>query len=91
MVRVELPGLPPESLSLETKGDTLQISGKRAPEATQGSPHRLERWSGEFKRVVQLPQDADLSKADASYRHGVLSVTVPHREEAKPRRIAVQS
>ena len=51
----------------------------------------MERWNGEFKRVVQLPQDADLSKASASYRNGVLSLTVPQREESKPRRIAVQS
>ena len=46
---------------------------------------------GLYLRVVQLPQDADVSKADASYRHGVLSLTVPQREESKPRRIAVQS
>jgi HSP20 family protein len=91
VIRVELPGLPPEDLNLETKGDTLVITGKRSTESLQGNPHRVERWNGEFRRVVQLPQDAELSKADASYRHGVLSVTVPHREEAKPRRISVQS
>jgi HSP20 family protein len=81
----------PEDLSIDTKGDTLQISGKRNTETNNGTPHRLERWNGEFKRVVQLPQDADLSRAEASYRHGVLSVAVPQREESKPRRIAVQS
>jgi HSP20 family protein len=91
VVRVEVPGLPAADLSIDTKGDTLQISGKRNTETNNGTPHRLERWNGEFKRHVQLPQDADLAKAEASYRNGVLSVTVPQREESKPRRIAVQS
>jgi HSP20 family protein len=91
VVRVEVPGLPTEDLSIDTKGDTLQISGKRNTETNNGTPHRVERWNGEFKRVVQLPQDADLSKAEASYRHGVLSVAVPQREESKPRRIALRS
>jgi HSP20 family protein len=91
VVRVELPGIPQENLNLETKGETLVITGKRSTDSVPGTPHRLERWDGEFKRVVQLPQDADLSKSEASYRHGVLSVTVPHREQMKPRRIAVQS
>ena len=91
VVRVEVPGLAGEDLGIESKGDTLQISGKRDTGAKTGTPHRLERWNGEFRRVVQLPQDAELTKAHASYRNGVLSVTIPQREESKPRRISVQS
>jgi HSP20 family protein len=54
-----------------------------------GVPHRVERWSGDFSRTIQLPADADVSQAHAQYKNGVLSIEVPLREEAKPRRIAI--
>ncbi len=91
LVRMEVPGLPAESLSIETKGDTLVISGKRTPTESSGSAHRRERWSGDFSRSVRLPKDAALESADASYRNGVLNIRVPFREESKPRRIEISS
>jgi len=91
VVRLEVPGLAPENLSIDTKGDSLHVSGKRDVAKAPGTPHRLERWGGEFRRTIQLPQDADLSRAEASYKLGVLTLNVPHRQEVKPRRIAVQS
>lgn len=91
VVRVEAPGLDAGDLSIETKGDTLKLSGKRSTDDHAGTLHRRERWNGEFSRAVQLPRDADLERAEASYREGVLSVVVPYREEAKPRRITVAS
>lgn len=90
-VMLEVPGLPAEGLSIETKGDTLRISGKREPAQTLGSAHRRERWNGEFSRSVRLPKDAALERAAASYRNGVLIISVPFLEEAKPRRIEIAS
>jgi HSP20 family protein len=53
--------------------------------------HRRERWTGEFTRSLQLPDELDLEKANASYRHGILTVRIPRREEQKPRQIPVSS
>lgn len=89
VVRFEVPGLPPEEISVETQLDSVRVSGKRNVESAPGVPHRVERWSGDFSRTIQLPADADLTGASAQYKHGVLSIEVPLREEAKPRQIAV--
>lgn len=90
VVRLEVPGLAPEDLSVETHLDALRVTGKRNVENAIGTPHRVERWSGDFDRKIQLPTDADASRAEASYKHGVLHIEVPLREEARPRRIEVQ-
>ena len=67
------------------------MSGKRGSSEPLGAAHRLERWSGAFSRSIELPADADLQRPSAEYRSGVLSISVPLREEAKPRRIEVRS
>ena len=91
VVRLEIPGLPPEDVSVETQLDSIRVSGKRSPDGALGAPHRVERWSGEFSRTLQLPEDADPSRAVAHYKDGVLSIDVPLREDAKPRKIAIQA
>lgn len=91
VVRLEVPGLEPESISIQSQGQTLTISGKRDNEGAPGTLHRNERWSGEFKRSLQLPRDLHPSAATAEYRNGVLSIRVPLREDAKPQQIAVRS
>jgi HSP20 family protein len=91
VVRLELPGLPPEDVSVDTQLDSIRVSGKRSGDSELGVPHRVERWSGEFSRTIQLPHDADVSRAVAQYKNGVLSIEVPLREEAKPRKIAIQA
>jgi HSP20 family protein len=92
VLRFEVPGLAPEDLSLEIQGRTLTVGGKRRiDEPSDGSIHRRETWRGEFSRSLQLPEDADLTNAAAECRNGVLVVRVPQREEARPRRISVQS
>jgi HSP20 family protein len=90
VIRLEVPGFAPEDLSLESRGQTLSVSGKRPEEpAAQGAYHRRERFAGEFSRSIQLPRDVDPSQATASAKHGVLTVRVPARAEVKPRQIAV--
>lgn len=90
VIRVEVPGFAPEDLSIESRGQTLSVSGKRSQEpAAEGAYHRRERFAGEFSRSVELPRDVDPSQAAASCKHGVLTVRVPARAEVKPRQIAI--
>ncbi len=90
VVRVELPGLAADSIAVQSRGDTLQISGKRAEDVPSGaSLLRGERWSGEFTRALRLPDHLDLAATQASYRNGVLTLRIPERSEAKPREIPV--
>jgi HSP20 family protein len=92
VVRVEVPGVAPENLVVETHARTLEVSGKREEHApTEGSFLRRERWTGEFARSIQLPADLDGSRAEAAYRHGVLTIRIPRREEAKPRQVRIQT
>jgi len=92
VVRVEVPGVPPDQLTVETHGRTLTIAGKRDVSAPAGGGfHRRERGSGEFSRSLQLPDDLDPSCAEASYQLGILTVRIPKTEEAKPRQITVKA
>ena len=91
VIRLEVPGMAAEDLSIESQGQSLTFSGKRSSEGAPGTVHRNERWGGEFSRSVELPRDLNPSKAEASYKNGVLSIHVPLREEAKARQITVRA
>ena len=92
VLRMEVPGVRPENIQIETHGRTITVSGKREVKAPEsGSFHRRERGVGEFSRSVQLPADLDVSLAEASCKHGILTIRIPKKEEAKPRQIAVQA
>ena len=92
VARFEVPGLAPEDVSIETHGRTLTVSGKRETcEPAEGGMHRRECWAGEFSRSLQFPGDADTANTSAECKHGVLTLSIPHREEARPRRIRVQA
>lgn len=92
-VRAELPGMDPEALDLSIDQNKLTLRGGRElPAEGEGvSFHRRERRAGTFARTVTLPADVDADRVEATYRNGVLTVTVPKAPEAKPRRIDVQS
>jgi HSP20 family protein len=92
VIRLEVPGFAPEALSIESLGQTLTVSGKPAGEShAEGGYHRRERVASEFSPSIQLPREVDPARATAQYKHGVLTVRVPAREEAKARQITVQS
>ena len=92
VVKVEVPGIPPEQINIEGNGRTLTISGSRTPEAPQGGAfHRRERSGGQFSRSLQLPEELDVGRSEASYKYGVLTIRIPKREEAKPRQISVKA
>ncbi len=90
-VRVELPGLKREEIEVALNDGALTISGERKVEApAEGTViHRQERYYGKFSRVLTLPSAVAADKVTAAYRDGVLTVTVPKAEEAKPKTITV--
>jgi HSP20 family protein len=87
------PGLDPSALQLTVDRGLLIISGERKPAVPESgdatSVYAQERFTGAFRRVVSLPEDADPAKVDAGYRDGILRVTIAKRESSKPRRIQV--
>lgn len=87
------PGLDPATLELTVDRGLLVLAGERKsalPEAGEGTTvHAQERFAGRFRRVISLPEEADPAKVDASYRDGILRVTVAKRESSRPRRIEV--
>jgi HSP20 family protein len=94
------PGIDPKSIDVSVEKGLLSISGERAPHAAAGdgakpsqerSIYANERFSGRFRRVVALPEDADPVRVEATYRDGVLKIVVPKRESSKPRQIKVAS
>jgi HSP20 family protein len=92
VIHVEVPGYRSSELTLESRGQTLTISGKREEtEPASGSYHRRERRGGEFSRSLQLPRDLDAARAQASASNGILTIRVPAREESRPRRIDVRA
>ena len=92
LVRVEVPGVAPEQLNVESHGQTLVISGERQAHNAEGaSHHRREREAGKFSRSMTLPANLDVVNAKASCKHGVLSVRVPLKAAAKPHQIEVEA
>lgn len=89
-----VPGIDPSSLQITVDRGLLVIAGERSselPGEREGtSVYAQERFAGNFRRVVSLPDEADPQRVDAKYRDGVLRITVAKRESSKPRRIEVQ-
>lgn len=92
-VEVDLPGIDPQKLDISVKeGNHLTISGERPQVELPGTVwHRQERGSGTFIREMTLPVLVDVDKVEAKFEDGVLRLTMPKHEAAKPRKIAVRS
>jgi HSP20 family protein len=91
VVRAELPGLKKEDIFLTLHDGVLSLAGERKTETarTEGDTHRSERFFGKFQRSVTLPAAVKADKIQASYKDGILTVTLPKTEEAKPKQIEV--
>ncbi len=88
---VELPGLRREDIEISLHDGTLTISGERKRETSDGErAERTERYIGKFRRSITLPTHVDANKVSAVYRDGILTVTLPKAEEAKPKQIPVR-
>jgi HSP20 family protein len=90
-VRVELPGMKREDIEVSLHDGALVISGERNEEkTTEGTEvHRQERFYGKFSRALTLPAAVSGDKVKAQYKDGILTVTLPKAEEAKPKAITV--
>jgi len=87
---LELPGMRKEDLEISLHDGTLTISGERKSSSSNGEKaERTERYVGTFRRTITLPARVDANKVSATYRDGILTVTLPKAEEAKPKRIDV--
>ena len=92
-VEAELPGLELSDLEIFVSGaNLLSIQGERKqPAAGSGTWHRQERGFGKFSRAYELPTDVDADAVHATLKEGILTITLPKRAEAKPRRISVKA
>jgi HSP20 family protein len=91
VVKADLPELKREDIKVTFENDVLTIAGERALATVVSGDryHRLERGHGSFRRSFTLPTTVDASRVSAGYQDGVLTVTLPRREEARPRQIQV--
>jgi HSP20 family protein len=92
-IEVEAPGLTQEQVQVSvTNRNRLTIQGERLPEEVgKGRWHRRERGFGRFQRVLELPAPVEADRVEARLENGLLFLTLPKAEEARPRRIAVKS
>jgi HSP20 family protein len=88
----ELPGVKNEDLDISVVGNELTVKGQRGDAASEGvSYHRRERGTGSFVRVIRLPVEIDAERVSARLQSGVLLITLPKSEAARPRKIQVQA
>jgi HSP20 family protein len=91
-LQVEVPGIDPKDVTVSVENGVLTLRGTRKFEkASEGETyHRIERAYGIFERSFTLPTNVNPEKIEARYRQGVLHLTVPKREEAKPKAISIK-
>lgn len=98
-----VPGMKAEDMDIVVEKNLLSIEGERKlsandqnPQSEQGgkgeeSSYRQERFEGRFRRVITLPEDVDSDKVEASYKDGVLHITIPKQGQAQPRKIQISA
>lgn len=92
VAQFELPGMRKEEIEISLHDGALTVSGERKIESPNGGKtERSERYVDKFRRSITLPVHVDASKVRASYRDGILTVTLPKAEEAKPRQIQISA
>jgi HSP20 family protein len=91
VLRAELPGIEPKDVDVHVENNVLTLRGERKfeSEVKREKYHRVERAYGTFSRSFTLPNVVDTEKIKAEYKDGMLQVTLPQREEAKPKQIQV--
>ncbi len=91
-VTVDLPGIKKEDVKVEIHDNVLTLRGeKKLEEERKEKNYRLsERFYGEFTRTFTLPENVDRNSIDAEYKDGVLRLTIPKTEKAKPKQIEVK-
>lgn len=91
LVRMDLPGLCKEDVNVTLQDGVLTVKGERKIEDAKDASYYLrERAAGEFNRSVELPVAVNAAKIEAHFRNGVLEITLPKAEEAKPKQIEIK-
>ncbi|MCF8093236.1 MAG: Hsp20/alpha crystallin family protein [Desulfotignum sp.] len=90
-MRLEVPGMDKESLDIKIQGNYLEISGSREQNLPEGyKVHKTERGAGTFSRSFTLPDDVDSNRVEATLKDGILYLTLPKSEAAKPRQLSIK-
>jgi HSP20 family protein len=91
VLKAELPGIDPKGVEVRVEDNTLYLKGERnyEKEVKEQNYHRIERSYGSFARSFSLPNSIDAEKVKAEYKDGLLTLTMPKREEAKPKTIKI--
>jgi HSP20 family protein len=91
VVKVEVPGMKRDDIDVSLQEGTLTISGERKSEDADkdAQTHRQERFYGRFQRSITLPMPVNDAQVKAAYNDGILTVTLPKAEEAKPKQISI--
>jgi len=93
VLKAELPGVDPKEVECRVEDGTLYLKGERKfeKEVNEENYHRMERAYGSFLRTFPIPGSVDAEKATAEYKNGVLILTLPKKEEAKPKTIKIEA
>lgn len=92
VVKADLPGVDPKDVEISVVDNALVLRGHKTEERKEQKKnyHRVERFEGEFYREIPLPRGIDLDRIEARDAKGVVTVTIPKKAEAQPKKIAVQ-
>ncbi len=92
VLTAELPGMKKDEIEIFLSGESLHIAGERKEKAEHksGQAHRVERYFGRFHRSVPLPMPVDADRIEARYQDGVLIITCPKSERAKPKQFQIK-
>jgi HSP20 family protein len=92
VLRLEVPGISQEDLQINLENQTLTVKGERkfVNDEKEENFHRIERRYGSFVRSFTLPSTVETESAQASYENGVLAITLPKKEAAKPKQVKIQ-
>ena len=91
IVTAEAPGLNKDEVELSVLGDTLTIAGEKKLPAEEGVNYiRHERPHGKFRKLIDMPYSVDRDNISASYKDGILTITLPKAEEAEPKKVIVE-
>ena len=93
-VKMDLPGVDTNEVEIQIDNNTLTVRGMRSEEKEEKDEdklfHRIERYSGSFSRSVVLPNSINEDETVAEFKDGVLKITIPKMEDAKPRKISIK-
>lgn len=87
----DMPGFKPEEMTIDLNGNTLTVSGQRERSSNDSKLHRSEKFYGEYRRSISLPENIKGDQIEASYENGVLNIQVPKSQLAQSRKIEIGS